>query len=158
MTDSLSSFVEPIRQFVRIRAEIEAAEEALDALKKHRDALADIIIAELATAGIESVPLVVDGQSFNVHMAQPLVVWRKEGVDAETLVKAVKDSEMDWLVKETVNSNTLQAHVRELLADGAELPESLSSVLNIFTKTELRATKATKAETLSKRAARNLKG
>ena len=91
MTDSLSSFVEPIRQFVRIRAEIEAAEEALDALKKHRDALADIIIAELATAGIESVPLVVDGQSFNVHMAQPLVVWRKEGVDAETLVKAVKD-------------------------------------------------------------------
>jgi hypothetical protein len=47
--------------------------------------------------------------------------------------------------------------VRELLADGGEVPKEMAPLLNIFTKTELRAVKASKAESVSKRAARNLK-
>jgi hypothetical protein len=157
MTESLNSFVEPMRQFVRIKNEIAKAEEALEELKKHRDALADVIITELATAGIDSVPLTVDGQTFNVHMAQPLVVWRNEGVTTEALVDAAKKCDVAWMVKEQVSAQTLQAHVRELLADGGEVPEEMAPLLNIFTKTELRAVKASKAESVSKRAARNLK-
>lgn len=155
MTDSIN--IDSVRQYVRLRRDIDAAEEALDLLKKQRDQLAELIIAEMAAAGLEGVPIQVDGQSFNVHTAQPLIVWRKQGVDAETLVRACKEAGMDWIVKEQVNSQTLQAHVRELLAEGAKLPAALEDALNIFQKTELRATKATKAETLSSRAARNYK-
>ena len=72
MTDSLASFVDPIRQFVRVKREIAELEAQVDEMKKHRDALAEIILTELAAAGVSSIPLEVDGQTFNVHMAEPL--------------------------------------------------------------------------------------
>jgi len=157
MTDSLASFVEPIRQFVRVKREIAELEAQVDEMKKHRDALAEIIITELSTAGVSSMPLDVDGQTFNVHMAMPLIVWRNEGVTSEMLVEAAKKTDMAYMVKEQISSQTLQAHIRELLADGGDIPEELKPLLNVFSKPELRAVKTTKSESTSKRAARNLK-
>ena len=157
MTDSLASFVEPIRQFVRVKREIAELEAQVEEMKKHRDALAEIIITELSTAGVSSMPLDVDGQTFNVHMALPLIVWRNEGVTSEMLVEAAKKTDMAYMVKEQISAQTLQAHIRELLADGGEIPAELKPLLNVFTKPELRAVKTTKSESTSKRAARNLK-
>lgn len=158
MTESnaLSSFLDPVRQFVRIKKEIAELEAQVDEMKKHRDALAELIITELATAGVSSMPLDVDGQTFNVHMVEPLIVWRNEGVTSEMLVDAAKKTDFAYMVKEQINSQTLQAHIRELLADGGEIPAEIKPLLNVFTKPELRAVKSTKAESLSKRAARNL--
>jgi hypothetical protein len=144
MTDSLASFVDPIRQFVRVKREIAELEAQVDEMKKHRDALAEIILTELAAAGVSSIPLEVDGQTFNVHMAEPLIVWRNEGVTSEMLVDAAKKTDLAYMVKEQISAQTLQAHIRELLADGGEIPAELKPLLNVFTKPELRAVKSTK--------------
>jgi len=158
MSDTIN--LKAVREFVRIKKKIDTLETQVEELKTQRDQLIEIIAAEFAAAGIDALPIKVDGEAVNVYTQQPLIVWRKEGVDTEQLVDALKDSGEDWsfMVKETVNANTLQAEVRNRLADGDTLPPALADTLNIFTKTELRVKANTKVESTSKRATRNLKG
>jgi hypothetical protein len=156
MSDSLN--LESVRAFVRIKQKITQVEAQLEELKAERDQLAEVVATDMAAAGMEAVPLTVDGESCNVYTQQPLIVWRKEGVSAEALVEACREAGMEWIVKENVNANTLQAEVREMLANGDKLDPKLAQVLTIFQKTELRVRYSNKAESASSRAARNLKG
>lgn len=156
MTHNLD--LDAVRTFVRLKRDIEGAKKCLEQMEQERDQLAEIVSNDLLAAGLSSLPITVDGESFNVYTTQPLIVWRKEGVDTESLIAALKATGFDDLVKETINSNTLQATVRELLANGEKLPRDLADKLNIFQKTELRMKANTKAESASARAMRNLKG
>ncbi len=156
MNDNVN--LDSVRQFVRVKRDIEDTEEALERMKEKRDQLAEIVANELLAAGLSSLPITVDGESVNVYTQQPLIVWRKEGVDTESLVETLKATGFEWMVKETVNQNTLQAEMRELLANGEKLPPDLADKLNIFQKIELRMMANTKAESASARAMRNLKG
>jgi dTDP-4-amino-4,6-dideoxygalactose transaminase len=156
MNDNVN--LDSVRQFVRVKRDIEDTEERLERMKEERDQLAEIVANELLAAGLSSLPITVDGESVNVYTQQPLIVWRKEGVDTESLVETLKATGFEWMVKETVNQNTLQAEMRELLANGEKLPRDLADKLNIFQKTELRMKANTKAESASARAMRNLKG
>lgn len=156
MSDTLN--LETVRRFVRVKNKIAEVEEQLEQLKAERDQLEEVITNDMAVAGVEAVPLSVDGESFNVYTQQPLVVWRKKGVSAEELVEACRDAGLEWIVKENVHALTLQAEVREMLANGDKLDPKLANVLTIFQKTELRVLTSNKAESASSRAARNLKG
>jgi hypothetical protein len=156
MSDTLN--LDTVRRFVRVKNKIAEVEEQLEHLKAEREKLAEIVAADMAVAGVDAVPLSVDGESFNVYTQQPLIVWRKEGVSAEQLVEACRDAGLEWIVKENVNANTLQAEVREMLANGDKLDPKLANALTIFQKTELRVRSSNKAESASSRAARNLKG
>jgi len=156
MNDNVN--LDSVRQFVRVKRDIEDTEERLERMKEERDQLAEIVANELLAAGLSSLPITVDGESVNVYTQQTLIVWRKEGVDTESLVETLKATGFEWMVKETVNQNTLQAEMRELLANGEKLPRDLADKLNIFQKTELRMKANTKAESASARAMRNLKG
>ena len=150
--------LEAVRRFVRLKLDIEGLKEQLDRMEEERDQLAEIVSTDLLAAGLSSLPITVDGESVTVYTQQPLIVWRKEGVDTESLIETLKATGFEWMVKETVNQNTLQAEMRELLANGEKLPADLADKLNIFQKTELRMKANTKAESASARAMRNLKG
>ncbi len=150
--------LDAVRRFVRLKLDIEGLKGQLDRMEEERDQLAEIVSTDLLAAGLSSLPITVDGESVTVYTQQPFIVWRKQGVDTQSLIAALKATGFDDLVKETVNSNTLQAAVRELLANGEKLPPDLADKLNIFQKTELRMMANTKAESASARAMRNLKG
>ena len=150
--------LDAVRRFVRLKLDIEGLKDQLDRMEEERDQLAEIVSTDLLAAGLSSLPITVDGESVTVYTQQPFIVWRKQGVDTQSLIAALKATGFDDLVKETVNSNTLQAAVRELLANGEKLPPHLADKLNIFQKTELRMMANTKSESDGARAMRNLKG
>jgi hypothetical protein len=63
---------------------------------------------------------------------------------------------MEDIVKASVSQQSLQSRVREMLANDEQVPEALANILDIQEKTELRAVRSAKADTLSSKAARNL--
>lgn len=146
----------PVRRFVKMRAEIEELTARLQQMKQERDALGEALASQFADAGISGLPLEVEGQTFNVHIARPVTVYKRSGIETPVLAGALKDAGLDELVKESVNQLSLQARVKEMLANDEKLPQTLLDCLDIRENIELRATRSNRGESLSSLAARNL--
>jgi preprotein translocase subunit SecD len=147
---------EPVRKFVRLRAQIDDLEDQVAELKRQRDNLADCISASFIDAGVSGLPITVDGESFSVHIVRPLAVYKRAGIETAQLAEVLASIGMEDIVKASVSQQSLQSRVREMLANDEQVPEALANILDIQEKTELRAVRSAKADTLSSKAARNL--
>lgn len=148
--------LDPVRRFVRMRTEIEQLTAQLQQLKEERDSLGDALAMRFSDVGISGLPLEVDGVGYSVHIARPVTVYKRSGVDTATLAVALRDCGLDEIVKETVNQQSLQSRVKEMLANEEKVPQSLLDLLDVRESVELRATRSSRSDSLSSQAARNL--
>jgi len=148
--------LDPVRRFVRMRTEIDQLTARLQQLKEERDSLGDALATRFCDVGISGLPLEVDGVGYSVHIVMPVTVYKRSGVDTATLAVALRDCGLHDIVKETVNQQSLQSRVKEMLANEEKVPQSLLDLLDVRESVELRATRSSRSESLSSQAARNL--
>lgn len=136
-----------------------------DLLKKKRDLEAEMRSVKDALAGLE--PLVqdemqsnqmdrmhLDGQTIYMHR---ILTTKAKGGDRNSVVAALKASNLGDLVAEGYNANSLSAWVREQLAADAPLPPLLAATLDLEEIVSIRGRQsAAPAQSKSAAALKNL--
>lgn len=124
------------RRYAELDAAIKHHEADIETLKAEKTALETILLDDWAEAGIPKA--FVD--EWQLYLHHTVVATTPQGTDAAVaLLKA--SEEYRGMVRETVNSQTLSALVREKLNDGG-LPPEWEEVIGSFSRTQIRVKKA----------------
>lgn len=128
--------LEKVRRYRELRDGASAAKAEADALKAEADLIEAQLVEAYGEAGMQSVNL--DGKTIYLH--RTTYAQRLPGVDGDGVKEALRAAGVEELITETVNANTLNAYVRELLdADDAPgLPAPLAEVLELGEKYAIR--------------------
>ena len=115
----MSSLGERVQAYIDKRAEINEAEDKLEALKAEYKAQEEVLLRDYELDGIQSMN--VDGK--NVHLYRDLYV--KLVGDIDEAHEALRVAGEGDLLKYGVNSQSLRARVKELDASETGIPEGL---------------------------------
>ena len=115
----MSSLGERVQAYIDKRAEINEAEDKLEALKAEYKAQEEVLLRDYELDGIQSMN--VDGK--NVHLYRDLYV--KLVGDIDEAHEALRVAGEGDLLKYGVNSSSLRARVKELEASDNGIPKGL---------------------------------
>jgi hypothetical protein len=130
-----------IRRYRELREAEAAADAEKGAIKEEADALETELVEAFSEAGLQN--LSVDGKTVYLHRST--YALKQPGVTADDIKTALIESGNADLVTETVNAQTLNAFVRELLDsdDAKGLPPELASLLSLGERYGVRITTST---------------
>lgn len=124
------------KELISLKQQIANLETELKELKFRRDCLQEEILVDMAEKGIDNVTV----NGFMLYPSRR--VW--VGGDTEKLAQALKGTDGEWIVKDSVNRNTLSAWVKEQLGDEFSymsteeieqaLPEPLRGIASVTEK------------------------
>jgi hypothetical protein len=134
MDDPCDENSDPLSRFVQLDHERRKVEDRLDAIKKEQTALQERILDEWADRGQQSAK--VGGLS--VYVAHEFYCSKRSEVSTEQLIEILKSAGLDRCVQVGYNASSLKAFVKEQIAGGSELPETLARCLNYDTTPRLR--------------------
>ena len=118
-TEALAEYVRNANRLRELKAE-------QSQLNDRQRTLQETLLTEFEQLGMENTR--IDGTTVYVHRQ----TWAKPaGGDHPTLAAALKELGMPELAKETVNSQTLSAYVRELESVDEPLPDRLKPLIEI---------------------------
>lgn len=118
-----------LRRYRELREAQAIGEAEAKAYKDEANAIEAQLVEMFTDAGMQNIS--VDGKTIYLHRST--FAQRAEGVDSEDVKAALRAAGAGDLVTTTVNANTLNAYVRELLDgdDAPGLPEPLVDVLEL---------------------------
>lgn len=125
------------RRLVEIDAEQDDLGSKVSALKDERAGIEAQLIDQYAMAGVQSVR--VDGKSVYLRHDTYAKI-----LDKDKLIPVLRRTKHGDIVKETVNSNTLSALVREIFDGQHKVPKAWDGVLTVSDKFSIRVVKANK--------------
>ena len=139
----------PLAKFASLHKQRQALEQAMLKLGYDFDGvsmkiggpaanLAEQIINEWADTGQTNANI----QGLSIFIEQKFYCNRKPGVDAEMLAAALESEGYGDLVKPNVNAMSLTSRMKELVADGGDLPATLDAVLATGQRISLKARKS----------------
>ena len=106
--------------------------EELDRQTKENNAAIEAARRELADAMIDAEMEKVTSNGYSYSLGEKLCFSKKGGVDEE-LFEVLRDDGLGDLIKETVNTRTLQTALKDLTEkNDGELPEQYSSLINVY--------------------------
>jgi hypothetical protein len=106
-------------------------EARLKATNAEIETLEDEAGAELVESGVQNMRV----NDRSIYLAEELYVGAE---DKEAVCEVLKAMGMEDLVKESYNTNTLSAYVRELERTGEGVPFALADVIKINRRTRVR--------------------
>ena len=106
--------------------------EELDRQTKENNAAIEAARRELADAMIDAEMEKVTSNGYSYSLGEKLCFSKKGGVDEE-LFEVLRDDGLGDLIKETVNTRTLQTALKDLTEkNDGELPEQYSSLITVY--------------------------
>ena len=106
--------------------------EELDRQTKENNAAIEAARRELADAMIDAEMEKVTSNGYSYNLGEKLCFTKKGGVDEE-LFEVLRDDGLGDLIKETVNTRTLQTALKDLTEkNDGELPEQYSSLITVY--------------------------
>jgi len=126
-----------LREYLRLRDEVEATDERLSALKERRDRVEEELLKAYERNGTSSVRC--DGRTVYLH--RQLWARPKDG-DHALVCDLLRAHDLGDLVRTSVNAQTLSSLVRERDAEGTPLPEDLAAAIDVSEAYRLRVRKA----------------
>ncbi len=147
--------IQIVREYAMVARAKRVAEAGLRDINKQLAKMEPVIQNEMVSAGVNAVPLTVDGERVRVFLHSIVYPKYAEGVDKEQVIEVLKHAgpECRALVAENYNANSLAAWVRERLGDREKpLPPTLAAVLEITERTSVRVVSDAQAPTKSARA------
>ena len=132
----MSSLGERVQAYIDKRAEINEAEDKLEALKAEYKAQEEVLLRDYELDGIQSMN--VDGK--NVHLYRDLYV--KLVGDIDEAHEALRVAGEGDLLKYGVNSSSLRARVKELEASDNGIPKGLQPFIETTEAYKIRVRRA----------------
>ncbi len=136
-TEDTSVNIALARRLVELDSELDSVSERVDALKEERAGIEAQLIEQYAMAGVQSMR--VDGKSVYLRHDTYAKI-----LDKDKLIPVLRRTKHGDIVKETVNSNTLSALVREIFDGQHKVPKAWDGVLTVSDKFSIRVVKANK--------------
>lgn len=127
-----------VRRYRELRAAQSASEAEGKAMKEEADKLEAELVEMFAEAGLQN--LNVDGKTIYLHRST-YAQWQA-GLEQDDKLELLRRAGAGDLIKDTVNAQTLNAYVRELVDvdDAPGLPEPLRDVLELGERFAVRIT------------------
>lgn len=117
--------VERVREYVRLRRQQRERQAEVDTIKEAADALEQQLLEEFATDGVQNIS--VDGNV--VYLRRQLWARVAEGASRDEVIDGLRRAGLDHFVTEGFNTSTISSWMRELEAEGDELPQELEGLL-----------------------------
>lgn len=135
----MSIDMEQVREFAKLSEQERHLKTELDEVKAQKAKIETTLIDQFTQNGVQNIN--VDGSTVYLHDT----IYGK-AKDKEALAERLKEfgDEWNYLVLESVNSNSLSARIRELDVDEFNnpiLPEGLEEVVECGHRVSVRATK-----------------
>ena len=129
---NLSRLAELAAEFSSLTKTITRSSEEEKIAKSQREKIEDQLIEEMANEGLQNFRL-ADGM--NLYRRTDKFYGPAEGVDKQELIKelAAHPQTMD-LVELNFNSNSLRSRMKEIEANGEEIPQELEAKLKVIEK------------------------
>jgi hypothetical protein len=125
---------DPLSRFVQLDHERRQVEDRLDAIKKEQTAMQERVLDEWADRGQQSAKV----GGLTIYVAHEFYCSKRGGVSTEQLIEILKSSGLDRCVQVGYNASSLKAFVKETIAGGSDLPDTLKACLNYDTTPRLR--------------------
>lgn len=147
MTNSLHEIAV---DYVDADDDIKDIEEQLKEAKAHKGRVEEVLFAAMIDEGAPSVEVFISGSKVKakVYPVNKLYARRHPDIDVQAFCRMVTDAGYGDIVKESVNTNSLSAVVRELAEEAgvrdsgdeaisAKLPPALAAAIKISTAPSL---------------------
>jgi hypothetical protein len=135
--NSLNGSYIPVKAEIARLIELDEAKKQLEAdiksITEERSALEQKLLADFEAMGIDS----IKSGGKTVYIQRQL--WARASEGSANVFRAAG---LDYMVKESVNTQTLSAYVRELDRDGSPVPPEIAAVTNVSEAFQLRTRKA----------------
>jgi len=113
------------KKFSALIASKRSAEDDLREIKQEIAGLEHLLLQEMKYNQMDRIH--IGGNTLYIHR---IMVAKPTAGDRDKVIDALKECGLDDLVSENYNSLTLNAWIRECLANGEQLPGNLSSVID----------------------------
>tara|TARA_R110002167_G_scaffold26380_7_gene90911 strand:- start:3967 stop:4425 length:459 start_codon:yes stop_codon:yes gene_type:complete len=143
MTNSLHEIA---ADYIDADDDIKEIEEQLKEAKAHKARVEEVLFTAMIDEGAPSVEVFISGSKSRakVYPINKLYARRDPGIDVEAFCRLVTDAGYGDIVKESVNTNSLSAIVRELAEEAGvrdsgptaiaeKLPTALAAAIKIST-------------------------
>lgn len=127
MKECLQKFIETSKLKKELEARLKDATSDLKEYEEH-------MLEYFEEMGVES----ISSGDTTVYLHRQLWARAKDG-NKEAVIAALKGTELEDMVQETFNTNTLSAWVRECERDGRAIPDALKDSLSIVEDFSVRA-------------------
>jgi methionine synthase II (cobalamin-independent) len=117
--------MQAIKDLLACRADLEKAKVEKARLETLERQLKDKVLEYFAENGLDKVT--IDGQTLYTTTK----VWARLDGDVETVAPALQFYGLGYLIKPTVNTNSLSSWYREQLDTGQEIPQGLQAILKV---------------------------
>lgn len=127
-----------IARLIEVYAEIEDLESRLDAAKRERDAIKSLVLQDFQSQGISKTT--VNGRT--AYLSRQ--IWASVAGAVDEVKAALVSLGVGHMVKETINTQTLSAYVREFESDDQgmpDLPAELKGLVKVTEKFDIRVVK-----------------
>ena len=128
---------EKIKQLIELDKEIEEMSTQLDLAKEQRKHLEPVVMEELANAGIDKMSM--NGRTAFIRTD---IYAKKLTKDDDEIRAALILSDMKDYIQPKFKMNSISGYLREILAEGKELPKPLAKVIGINEKLSVRTVKS----------------
>jgi hypothetical protein len=123
-----------VARFAALERERRTVEDRLDAIKREEAKLQERILEEWVDRGQRSANV----NGLTIFIAMDFYCSKKAEISTEQIIDVLKESGLERCVQIGYNASSLKAFVKEQIADGSELPETLRNCLNYDTVPRLR--------------------
>lgn len=146
--------IDLMRAFVDLRRRKSAIDAELDEVKRQLDALGQLVVTELATAGVGKVEVDHGGKLATVYASSIAFPKMREGVTRDDVVAALKACpETAAMVSDSYNSNTFAAWCRERVGEMKQpLPPAIDAVVELAEKLTAGMNESTRKQSASAKA------
>lgn len=127
--------MEKVSRLIALRRERAQLEAALSVNAKEADALSEELADDFAEDGVRHVA----SAGGTVYLAEEVRASLLPSDSIQDLRAAFDSAGAGWLVRESVNSNSLAAWVRELRKSGQDIPETVAPLIKVMARHVVRA-------------------
>lgn len=120
LVENIDRFNELLTMKDELAEKTKANNKAIDNLKK---TIADQMLEDEITG--------IKRGKFN-YILQEKVKYSKKAGNDELFFDTLRENGLGDIIKETVNAQTLQSTIREVVEEDGELPETLAEVINVY--------------------------
>lgn len=125
-----------MHRMIELRRRRDELKLLLDEVTREEAALSETLVDQFADAGVQNVK--TPQGTLYLHRSVSASLAVPEGMTPEQVFMTLQAHGLGWLVKETVNPQTLSAWVRERDKAGEPLPEGLAEIVRPFEKYTVR--------------------
>lgn len=120
-------FKSQLARFVQLEAERREHEERLKVIGEEAGKLQAALLDQFADTGIQNAKV----SGLTVYVRLDRFVSKKSDVSTEQVCEALRDAGLSYMVSDGYNAQSLKSKIREYQTEGVEVPQRLSSLLNI---------------------------